>query len=145
MARLRVLGGDFVEHPGSNYFMGEFTLWGWKEGQTKPVRVRLRAKRDVAEVKLKGSDAIPANAMGASGAVKGAVMGAAVGGPVGAVAGAIVGGAASVASAKTYNALKRNGLQRFTVTFGDGRKLEAEMDVRMVAALQNRLLRRRKA
>lgn len=142
MARIRVLGGDFVEHPSSSYFMGEFTLWGWKEGQTKPLRMQFRVRKDVADVQLRSSDAMPTGAQGISGAARGALVGASLGGPVGAVAGAIVGGTSSAAAAKMFNKAQRGNRQRFVVTFNDGRKLEAEMDVRIVAGLQNRLVRK---
>lgn len=142
MAKLKVLGGDFIEHPDSSYFMGAFTLWGWKEGVKKPVRVQLSARRDLADLRLKEhAEPMPVAATGVGGAISGAVIGALAGGAAGAVAGAITSGAARAAYAKHHNKAVRQGRQRFSVTFKDGRKLDAELDLRLVAALQNRLLR----
>lgn len=144
MATLKIISGDFIEHSGSTYFMGAFTLWGWKQGETKPSQVQLTVGRDVADLKLKSADPMPVGAMGAGGALRGAVLGAMLGGSAGAVAGAITGAASSAASAKVYNGLTRKGRQRFSVTFADGRRLEAEMDIRIVAGMQNRLIRKRR-
>jgi hypothetical protein len=145
VAKLTVLGGDFVDHPESRYFMGAFTLWGWRAGETKPARMTFRARRDIADLRLKErGDAMPATAMGVGGAVKGALMGAVLGGPAGAVAGAIASGATHAAYANHHNKAARKGRQRFVVTFNDGRRLDAEMDLYLVSGLQNRLLRRRR-
>jgi hypothetical protein len=144
MAMLRVLGGDFVQHPQSSYFMGEFTLWGWKEGKNQPVRMQINADREVANITLRANSGdVPAAAAGSYGLIQGAIAGAAMGGVLGAIGGAIFGAATTAADVEAHNKKKRNGRQRFLVTFTDGRELEAEMELALVSGLQDRLLRKR--
>lgn len=125
MARLKVLGGDFLDHEESLYFWGGFQLFEAQPNQ-KPRSVTLNID-DAVQLKVHTPEGgMSVAGRSASGIAKGVVVGGLAAGPVGALAGAALGAASGAAAAKIANKIAK-GPRRFLVRFKDGRKLEAEL------------------
>ena len=143
MAKIRVVGGDFVDHPESTYFWGSFTLYGWKQGQTKISAFVLSVDEHVVEVRLKSSNVVSPAGSATAGAARGAVLGLG-GGPLGVVGGLVIGALLAGAVAQAQNEEARADRQRVEILFVDGRKLLAVADLRTVAGLQDKVMKARK-
>ena len=129
MGNLKVIGGDFVEHPETGYGWGRLTVYGWKQGEKSPSRFSLVVADEAKDFKLKTSNVAWTPGSAAGGAAKGAVSGLG-NGPLGIIGGAVLGAIIGAADAESKNEKSRGDNQRFEIVFADGRSLTAEGHVR---------------
>lgn len=139
MGNLRVIEGDFVQHPETGYGWGRLTVYGWKQGEKSPSRFSLVVADETAAFKLKGSEAISTGGATAQGAAQGAISGLG-GGPIGIVSGVVIGAIIGAAAAESHNEKIRGDNQRFELTFADGKRLVAEGHVRVVMEIQEKAM-----
>ncbi len=137
MARLTDVAGDFRGEGRSTYFMGAFRL------RTADGRAaRYNVSKDMTDFGIPGLN----EAMGGlGGAIRGASQGGAVMGVGGAIVGGLAGAIGGVNKTKLADAYLRDGRKRFWIKFSDGRRLEAEMEGAIVAALRRRVQRVRRS